>query len=118
MKAVDGFKRIRGRTLLAPFAVLIAGAALSFQAARVEHRGDLEKQRKAVRAQLEPIRAALGRELFGAVYLTEGIGGLIAVEGSVSEEKFRAFAGELFRRSDLIRNVAVVRGWIGRSSRG
>jgi signal transduction histidine kinase len=107
VKAVDGLKRFRGRTLWGPLAVLLAGAAISYQVARVEHGNELKKQHEAVRAQLEPIRAALGRELFGVVYLTEGIGGLIAVEGAVSEEKFRAFAGELFRRSDLIRNVAV-----------
>jgi signal transduction histidine kinase len=99
-----------GRVVVWPIALLLGGLGAAYHAAALEHAGEAELRREAVRAELEPIRGALSRELFGAIQLTEGIAGLVAIEGGISEERFRAFAAELFRRSGLIRNVAVAQG--------
>ncbi|MCL4226397.1 MAG: CHASE domain-containing protein [Myxococcales bacterium] len=95
------------RVALWPALLLASGLVLAFLAARVEHAAEHERRREAVRAELRSLRGALSRELFGAIHLTEGIASLISVEGGISEDKFRAFATELFRRNDLVQNVAV-----------
>lgn len=90
-----------------PLVLLAAGIGLAYGAAIVEHRANRESEREAVRVQLEPIRGALSRELFGAIQLTEGLSALVAVEGGLTEERFNSFAAELVRRNGLIRNVAI-----------
>jgi PAS domain S-box-containing protein len=94
------------RSIVAPLLLLLSGLALAYGAAVLEHRADLERQRDAVRAELEPIGGALSRELSSAIRLTEGIAGLVAIEGGIAPEKFRAFSADLLGRSD-IRNVAI-----------
>ena len=89
---------------------LVGGVGLSFHLARLDHRAQAARQRAAVKAQLETLSGELSRELFGAIQLTQGIAGLIAIEGGISEEKFRALTSELLERSDLIRNVALAPG--------
>jgi PAS domain S-box-containing protein len=96
--------------LLWPLLLLLSGVGIGYVVAVLRHRADLELRRDAVRTEIEPIRGALSRELFGAIYLMEGLAGLIAIEGGISQERFRAFAAELLQRSDLIRNVAVAPG--------
>ncbi|NLE89210.1 MAG: hypothetical protein GX607_22730 [Myxococcales bacterium] len=95
------------RVFLWPLLLLLGGAAMSLGVAELQQRRALEAQREDVRADLETVRGALSRELFGALHLTEGIAGLITIEGGLSEEKFQRLAGELFRRTDLIRNVVI-----------
>lgn len=63
-----------------------------------------------MRSELEPIRSALSRHLYGALNLMEGLAGLIAVEKGITRERFEAFATELVRRDTLINNIAVAPG--------
>ncbi len=87
--------------------LLLCGIGIAYHAAVLEHRAEDERQRATVRAELEPIRAALSRELFSAFQLTEGVAGLIAIEGRIADDKLRAFVAELLSRNVLIRNVAL-----------
>ncbi len=100
-------RRLSLRSLAWPFLLLLSGTGASWRVAELEHRTERESQRLAVQADLEPIRSALSRELFGTIELTEGIPALIAVEGDIPEARFHALAAQLLRRSDLVRNVAV-----------
>jgi len=95
------------RIYLWPLVLWLIGLALSYHAAVLEYERAHLSHRNAIRSDLEPLRAALGRELFGAVYLTEGLGALVAVEGGLVPDKLSQLAAELFRRSDLLRNVAI-----------
>ena len=88
----------------------LLGAAVAFRLSQLHFENDLEGRRETVRSDLESIRGDLSRELLGAVHLTEGLAGLITIEGGISEPKFRAFSRELFRRTDMIRHVALARG--------
>ncbi len=100
-----------GRTprgvLLWPALLFGCGVALSSAAGWLQHRVELEGLRESIRNELVPSRGELSREVFGAVHLTEGLASVVAVDGEISEEKFRALTTELFRRSDLVRNVAL-----------
>lgn len=98
-----GMGRVSPGTLLA----LVGGVGLAVYAAVLDHRASLQEARLDLRRELEPIRGALSRELFGAFQLMEGIAGLVQIEGGVSEAKFRALAAALLERNDLIRNVAL-----------
>lgn len=100
----------RYRLFLWPILLLLGGLVLSYCVARLGHDSDDAVRRTAVRAELETIRSALSRELFGAIHLTEGISGLVAIEGDLPEEKFHRFAAELIRRNKLIHNVVVAPG--------
>ncbi len=95
------------RVFLWPLLLLLSGGAISWGVAVLQQRRALEAQREDVRADLEAVRGALSRELFGALHLTEGIAGLITIEGDLPEDKFHRLAEELFRRTDLIRNVVL-----------
>lgn len=95
------------RILVWPLIVFLGGVSLAQWAGVSEHRRAQEVQREEVRIDLEGISGALSRELFGALHLTEGIAGLVAVEGEISDETFHRLAAELFRRTDLIRNVVI-----------
>lgn len=100
----------RHRLFLWPALLLLGGLMLSYCVARLGHAADDAGRRTAVRAELETIRSALSRELFGAIHLTEGISGLVAIEGELQEEKFHRLAAELIRRNKLIHNVVVAPG--------
>lgn len=93
-----------------PAIVLVAGLGMAYTVAALQHRSEAERRRSAVRAELEPMRGALGREIFAAIYLTQGISSSIAVEGGITDDKLHALASELLRRSDLVRNFAVAPG--------
>ncbi len=95
---------------LGPLAVLLGGLALSHRFAALQHAQELDRRKGEVQAELEAVRGALSREVFGALHLTEGIAGLVAVRGGVQESEFRALAGELLGRSDLIRDVVLAPG--------
>jgi PAS domain S-box-containing protein len=95
------------RVYLWPLLLLLVGAGAAYLAGATEQRAERERRREAVRVELEPIRGALSREVFSAIELTEGIAALVSIEGGISEEKFRAFTAELFRRNDLVRNIAL-----------
>ncbi len=100
--------RARGvRLLFWPLVFFVVGTACVYVIASYQHAAVEEDARAEVRAQIEPLRAELSRELFGAIQLTQGIASLIAVEGNISEDRFRAFAGALLARSRVIRNVAL-----------
>ncbi len=94
-------------TWLAPLAVLLAGAALAYQVARLQHESSLADWRVATRGDLAVFGGALSREVFGATYVTAGIAGLAEIEGTVDEERFRALAAQILARGDLVRNVAI-----------
>lgn len=114
--AVQGIRTwlARVRLFLWPLAVLCCGAGVAYHAAMLEHRAEQERLRKALGAELESIRGTLSRELFSAFHLTEGVAGLIAIEGGISPEKLRAFSSELLSQNELIRNIAVAPGNIVR----
>lgn len=95
---------------LLPLALLFLGSAAAWRVGALQHRAELERLRETVHAQLEPVRSELGRELYGALQLTQGLASLIAVEGELSEERFRALAGELLQQRSIIRNIAVAPG--------
>ena len=90
-----------------PLLFLAIGTVCVYAIGWYQHASHVEHERAAVRARLEPLRAELSRELFGAVHLTQGIASLVAVDGNISEARFRAFAGELIARSNVIRDVAL-----------
>jgi signal transduction histidine kinase/sensor domain CHASE-containing protein len=90
-----------------PLLFFVVGTACVYAIAWDHHTSVEERERAAVRTRLEPVRAELSRELFGAIHLTQGIASLVAVEGGISDSRFRAFAGELLARSKVIRNVAL-----------
>jgi signal transduction histidine kinase/sensor domain CHASE-containing protein len=98
------------RQFALPALLLLAGIGVSYQVALLQHQTEAEQLRNLVRAELEPIRGNLSRELFGAIRLTEGMASLISVDGGISKERFDALAGSLVRRSNLIRNVAIAPG--------
>jgi signal transduction histidine kinase/sensor domain CHASE-containing protein len=100
-----GFKR--ARIFLPPFILFVTLVAISYRVARLQYQADAEDQRSDVRAELEPIRGELARELFGALRLTEGLAVIVSTDGSISSERFRSLASELFHRSNLIRNIAL-----------
>ena|GEM_PF-3073551 len=101
------FSRLGFRLLLFPAIILLGGLGISFFAARLWCRSELENQRHMVLAELEPIRGNLSREVFSAVHLTDGISSLIAIDGDIAPDRFRALANELLKRTDIIRNIAV-----------
>jgi sensor domain CHASE-containing protein/GAF domain-containing protein len=93
--------------IVLPLILLLSGEAVSFRVAKVQHQAELERTRESVRAELEPVRGALSRELFGALHLTEGVAAMVTVEGGTSSDRLSALARELVLRSDVIRHVAV-----------
>lgn len=99
--------RLPPRVLVWPLLLLLCGLAVTYRGALVQHRSEITRLREVVRVDIGPIRGTLSRELFGALHLTEGLASLIAVERGISDDKFQAFARELFRRTDVIHNVAI-----------
>lgn len=97
----------RAHVYVLPTILLFAGIAIAHRVAVMQHRADIERSRETVRGELEPICGELSRELFGAIYLTEGIASLVAIEGEISDERFQALASELLRRDNVIRNIAL-----------
>ena len=55
----------------------------------------------------EPMRAELSRQVSAAVFLSEGIASLIAIEGEPPPARFHALATELLKRGETIRNIAI-----------
>lgn len=106
MNEVRDKSRFR-KLLLWPLLLLIGGIFVSLRVARLEFDAENEQRREGVRVKLELIQGNLSRELYGALYVMEGVAGLIAIEGGIAGEKFHAFAQELYRRTDLIRNIAI-----------
>ncbi len=90
-----------------PLLVLLGGVGISHELAALQHRGDYEQRRGETRAALEPVRSALSREVFGALNLMQGIASVVAVDGDLPAEKFRALATDLLRRNTVIRNIAL-----------
>ncbi len=95
------------QVLVPPLLLLVVTVALSYRVARFIHDEDIARQRVEVREKLEAIRGDLARELFGAVRLTEGIAGLIKIDGQLSRERFDALARVLLQQNPLVRNIAV-----------
>lgn len=83
------------------------GLMVSWHVADLERRAELYWQRVAVQGELEILCGEISREFYGTLHLTEGLAGLIATGGGISEEQFHTFADELLRRTDRIRNIAV-----------
>jgi signal transduction histidine kinase len=107
----EGTTQLRRLALLAPALVLVMGFVVGHRLALLEHRQALDVERERTRAELAPVRSALGRELFAAVHLTEGLAAHVAVEGALDEPKLTALSAELMRRSGgLLRNVAIAPG--------
>lgn len=104
------FRRPAFKEFAGPVLLFLLGAAVAFRLSQLHFENNLDRRREAVRSDLESLRGDLSRELLGAVHLTEGLAGLITIEGGISEPKFRAFSRELFRRTDMIRHVALARG--------
>jgi signal transduction histidine kinase/sensor domain CHASE-containing protein len=97
-------------TVLLPLAVLTAGTAVAYRFAADQHGIEFAHERARVTAKLDSIRGDLARELNAALSLTEGIASLLAIEGTIDQERFQAIAGDLLRRNDLIRNIAIAPG--------
>jgi len=95
------------RLLGLPLLLLAAGLAVSYRVAELQFESELERLRDTVHADLTPIRTEISRRVFSAVQLTEGIASLIAIDGDISPQRFRALAAELLSRSDSIRNIVV-----------
>lgn len=93
--------------LVLPLLLLVFADATAWSVSLMQHRSEVERARELIRAQLEPVRGKLSRELYGAVQLTQGLAGIIAMEGGISEEKFRTLAQELLQLSSIIRNIAL-----------
>lgn len=72
-----------------PVVFLAVGLAVCYTLAKQQHAAGIQRQRDDIRARLEPISAELSRELFAAIHLTQGIASLAAIEGDVSETRFR-----------------------------
>jgi signal transduction histidine kinase/sensor domain CHASE-containing protein len=97
----------RVRVFLWPTLFFLFGTVATYRLALQHHFAEMERSRDTVRAQIEPVRAELSRELFAAIHLSQGIASLVAVEGGISESRFRALADELIGRSKIIRNIAM-----------
>jgi signal transduction histidine kinase/sensor domain CHASE-containing protein len=95
------------RVALWPAIFGVAGTLCVYALAAAHHASVEERERAAVRASLEPVRAELSREVFSAVNLTQGIATLVAVEGDIAPARFAAMAAELSVRHPLIRNIAL-----------
>lgn len=95
-----------------PWALLLfaGGLMVSWHVADLERRADLVWQRVAVQGELEILCGEISREFYGTLHLTEGLAGLISTDGGITEEHFHTLAGELLRRTDRIRNIAVAPG--------
>jgi PAS domain S-box-containing protein len=90
-----------------PALLLVAGLAVSYQAAVQHHRAQLRRAREETSSALEPVRSDLGRNAFAAAYLTEGLASLIAIEGEPSTQSFKTLAADLLKRNGSIRNIAI-----------
>lgn len=93
-----------------PLLVFVGGCILSWRLSVLENKQDQSQLRNEIRTKLELVRGELGRELYAALYLMEGVAGLIAIEQEVDEEKYKTFTRELLRRSNLIKHIAVAPG--------
>ena len=92
---------------LLPLLLVVLGIATVWRVALLQHRADVDRLRESVRAELEPTRGDLSRELHGAIQLTQGLASLIAVEGGLSGDRFQAVASELLQQNSVIRNIAL-----------
>ena len=100
----------RSRLVLFPLLLLVLGCSVSFWFASLQYRFHIDRLREHLSAQLDEIRGNLSRELYAALYLTEGIVSLVVTEKSVDEGQFQAMAKELLSHNHLIRNVALAPG--------
>jgi signal transduction histidine kinase len=107
-QTVDPRPRLdRVHVFLLPLLVLLLTGTAAWRIAVLQQRAEDERSREAIRAQLEPIRGELSRELYGALRLTQGMASLIATEGGIGENRFRSLAGELLQQNPIIRNIGL-----------
>ena len=99
--------RLPASTWAWPLGLIAVGLVISYLLATVQHRAALAGRRDQVRAALGPVRDALSRETFAAVYLTEGIAATVAIDGGIEAERFERLSAELLRRDRLVRNIAL-----------
>jgi signal transduction histidine kinase/sensor domain CHASE-containing protein len=101
---------LHSRLILLPLLLLVLGCSVAFWFASLQYRSQINYMREHVSAQLDSIRGNLSRELYAALYLTEGIVSLVVTEKSVDEKQFQAMAKELLSHNPLIRNIALAPG--------
>lgn len=89
---------------------LLLGVAVSHRLAMLNHQGDVTDARARVSATLDRVRAALSRDAFAAVNLTEGLVTLVSLKAGVQQDEFDALAAAIVRRSPVTRNVALAVG--------
>ena len=90
-----------------PGLLAVAGLVLSYRTAALRHQSQQRLLRGQMQAALEPMRAELSRQVSAAVFLSEGIASLIAIEGEPPPARFHALATELLKRGETIRNIAL-----------
>ncbi len=98
------------RIVLLPLLLFALGCSVSFWFASLQYRSDIGRMREHLSAQLDEIRGNLSRELYAALYLTEGIRSLVVTEKAVDEGQFQSMARELLSHNPIIRNVALAPG--------
>ena len=99
-----------GRIVLFPLLLFALGCTVSFWFASLQYRYDVDRVREHLSAQLDEIRGNLSRQLYAALYLTEGIVSLVVTEKAVDERQFQAMARELLSHNPIIRNIALAPG--------
>ena len=107
--SVRGFFR-HSRIVLFPLLLFALGCTVSLWFASLQYRYDLDRMREHLSAQLDEIRGNLSRQLYAALYLTEGIVSLVVTEKTVDERQFQAVAKELLSHNPIIRNIALAPG--------
>jgi PAS domain S-box-containing protein len=93
--------------ILAAALLLLAGLALSYRLALLQHRNDIDRMRDQVTSELDKVRGDLSRELFASINLTQGLVSLVTIQGEISHQQFEAIAGELMSHAHNIRNIAL-----------
>ena len=103
-------RRVGPVTVGLPALLLLVGLAKVHSLALENHSVEDQDQRDWVRARLEPFRGGLSREMFGAIHLTQGIAGVVSVEGGISPEKFHTLGTQLLAGNRIIHNLALAPG--------
>ncbi len=104
-----------GDLALLPLLLLLLALGISYWLASLQYTFQVDRMREHLSAELDKIRGNLSRELYAAIYLTEGIVSLVITEREIDEAKFQAMASQLLSHSPLIRNVALAPGNVVRS---
>jgi signal transduction histidine kinase/sensor domain CHASE-containing protein len=100
----------RSRIALLPLLLCALGCSVSFWFAALQYRSSIDRLREHLGGQLDRIRGSLSRELYAALFLTEGIAGLVVMDRSIDGSQFQAMAKELLSYNPLIRNIALAPG--------